>query len=191
MQDLDDDIKLSFESTLVEQLDQREVGGSGFARGNEILEKAVALLRKVSQVSSTAQVSPAVLVPPPCDDPVEFGNGGVCVLDNEEEDIVLTLSKPEHMAPNKRARIIKELMKQQLASLKIKVGCHHGHFNLLSESWKLPKGLTVIQLVNLWLVGSKKEHAQPLRRLSSLRMNHANAAQETHSKTIRVIGEIE
>ena len=54
MQDLSDELKLSFESTLVEQLDQRQVGGSGFVRGNEILEKVEALLEKVLQVSSTA-----------------------------------------------------------------------------------------------------------------------------------------
>ena len=50
-----------------------------------------------------------------CDDPVEFGHGGVCVSDNEEEDIALALNEPERMAPNKRTRIIKELPKHQLS----------------------------------------------------------------------------
>ena len=191
MQDLKEELKSSFKSTLVEQLDQREVGGSGFARGNEILEKVEALLEKVSQVSSAAQVPPAVLAPPLCDDPVEFGHDSGCVSDNEEEDIVLALDEPERMAPNKRARIIKELTTHQLASRKIKVGYHHGQFNPLPASWKLPKGLTVIQLVNLWLVGSKKEHVPPLRRLSPRLMKHIDKKGKIRSKMTRVMGEIE
>ena len=39
-------LKASFESTLVEQLDQRKVGGSGFARGNKIAEKLDTLFEK-------------------------------------------------------------------------------------------------------------------------------------------------
>ena len=95
MQDLKDELKLSFELTLIDQLDQRKVGGSGFARGDNILEKAETLLKKVSHVSFAAQVSPSVLPPPPCDDPVEFGYGGVCVSGNKEEDVVLALGEPE------------------------------------------------------------------------------------------------
>ena len=161
IQDLKEGLKSSFGLTLVEQLNQREVDGSGFARGNKILEKVEALLKKVLQVSFAEQVSPAALSPLLCDDPVEFGHGGGYVLDNKKEDIVLGLDEPERMAPNNHARIIKELTTQQLASRKIKVGYHHGHFNPRLASWKLPKGLIVIQLVNLWLVESKKEHPPP------------------------------
>ena len=32
------DLKSSFEETLIDQLDQRQVGGSGFTRGNKILK---------------------------------------------------------------------------------------------------------------------------------------------------------
>ena len=191
MQDLKDDLKSSFKLMLVEQLDQREVGGSGFARGNEILEKVEALLHKVSQVSSAAQVSPAAPAPPPFDDPVEFGHDVGCVSDNEEEDIVLALDEPGKMAPAKRARIIKQVTNEQLANRKIKVGFHHGHFNPLPASWKMPNGLTVIQLVNLWLVGSKTEHVPPLRRLSPLLMKHVDKKGKIRSKMSTVMGEIE
>ena len=78
MQELKDDLMSSFKSTLIEQLDEREVGGSGFARGNEILEKVEALLEKVLQVSATAQV-PAVSASTACGDPIEFEHGGGCV----------------------------------------------------------------------------------------------------------------
>ena len=43
MAELRMDLKSSFESTLIEQLNQREVGGSGFARGNVLVSKMEAL----------------------------------------------------------------------------------------------------------------------------------------------------
>ena len=46
------ELKASFESTLVEQLDQREVGGSGFVRGNEIADKLDTLLEKCMEPPS-------------------------------------------------------------------------------------------------------------------------------------------
>jgi hypothetical protein len=190
MRELKDELKSSFKSTLIEQLDEREVGGSGFARGNEILEKVEALLEKVSQVSATAQV-PAVCAPTVCDDPVDFEHGDGCVSENEEQDIVLALDEPARMTPNKRARIIKQTTKEQIASRKIKVGFHHGHFNPLPASWKIPKGLTVIQLVNLWLVGSEKEHVPPLRKIPRGLLQHIDKGSRMRSQMKTVMGEVE
>ena len=190
MQELKDDLMSSFKSTLIEQLDEREVGGSGFARGNEILEKVEALLEKVSQVSATAQV-PAVSASTACGDPIEFEHGGGCVSDNEEHDIVLALDEPARMMPNKRARIIKQATKEQIASRKIKVGFHHGHFNPLPASWKIPKGLTVIQLMNLWLVGSENEHVPPFRKLTRGLLKHIDKGSRMRSQMKTVMGEVE
>ena len=53
---------------------------------------------------------------------VEKNDGIVSDNDNEEEDVVLALAKPEHMYPNRRARIIRQRTQEQLASRKIKVG---------------------------------------------------------------------
>jgi hypothetical protein len=162
MQELKDELKLSFKSTLIDQLDQRGVGGSGFTLGNEILEKVEALLEKVSQVSALEQ-APAVCAPTACEDLIEFECGDGCVSDNKEQDIVLALDEPEQMSPTKHSWIIKQATQEQLSFQKIKVGHHHDHFSPLPfpSSWKIPKGLTIIQLVNLWLVGSEKEHASP------------------------------
>ena len=54
MQELKDELESSIKLTLVEHLNQRKVGGSEFARGNEILEKIKALLEKDVQVSAAA-----------------------------------------------------------------------------------------------------------------------------------------
>ena len=46
-----------FESTLNDQLDRREVGGSNYARGDEILGKLETLMKQVKKVSHAAQAS--------------------------------------------------------------------------------------------------------------------------------------
>ena len=134
IQDLKDNLKSSFKLMLIEQLSQREVGGSGFTRSNEILEKVKALLHEVSQVSSVVQASPGVPAPVSFEDPVEFGHAVGCVSNNEEQDIVLAINELEQMASAKRAWTIQQLTNEKLANCTIKVGFHHGHFNLLPAS---------------------------------------------------------
>ena len=97
------DLKSSFESTLIKQLDHRKVGGSGFAKGNEIIEKLETLLEKVSEVSRTSQM-------PPCDpaleDLTDLGESGGHASEDEEDDIIIELDEPERMNPKRRARIV-------------------------------------------------------------------------------------
>lgn len=76
MTELKAELKASFESTLIEQLNQRDVGGSGFARGNEIAEKLNAILNKVADLSRTAQVSTGVSKLPAMDEMSELEESG-------------------------------------------------------------------------------------------------------------------
>ena len=159
---LKDDHKLSFNLTLVNRLDQSKIGGSRVVCGNKFLKKVTTLHERVVHVFAVVQ-APTVYTPAVHDDLVEFEAGCGCVSDNEKQDIILVLNKSERMLPsNKCAQIIKQATKEQLASQKIKVGYHHGQFNPLVISWKIAKGLTLIQLENFWLVGSEKEHVSPL-----------------------------
>ena len=123
------DLKASFKSTLVEQLDQREVGGSGFARGNEIVDKLETLLEKASEVARVAQAPTSA---PALAAECEEGTSGH--VSDEEEDVVIALDEPARMAPSKRARIIKRRTDEQLSARKVKVGYHHGRFNPLPAS---------------------------------------------------------
>ena len=85
MEDLLVKQRASFEPTLVDQLNKREVGGSGFARGNEIVEMLETLLEKVSEVLRATQAAPSVPVLSPLDDeaPPELGKGDGYVLEEE------------------------------------------------------------------------------------------------------------
>ena len=42
------------------------------------------------------------------------------------------------------------------------MGYHHGRCSRLPSIWKYPKGTTVIQLMNLWLVWNRRDHVPPL-----------------------------
>ena len=184
------DLTSSFESTLIAQLDQREVGGSGFARGNEIVQKLETLLEKVSEVSRTAQLSPRATALPH-DDLPELGESGGFISDEGEEDMILLLDEPERMPPKKRARIIQQRTQEQLTSRKLKVGYHHGKFNPLPASWRYPPGLTLIQLINLWLIGSPKEHVPQLRKIPTSLLTHFDKRGKTRSKMKVVMREVE
>ena len=181
------DLKSTFESTLIEQLDQREVGGSGFARGNEIVEKLETILERVAAPAPAAASAPAV-----AEDVLGFGeDGGHVSDDDEEEDIVLALDEPEHMPPRKRARIIRDRTQEQLSNRKMKCGYHHGLFNPLPSSWTYPKGMTVIQLMNLWLIGSPRESVPPLGKLKTVVISHFDARGKVKSKMKTVMNEIQ
>ena len=195
MAELKAELKSSFESTLIEQLDQREVGGSGFARGNEIVAKLEALIEKVSEVSRAAQAAPVVPTLPPYDDEpaADLGYGDGFVSDDEEEDVVIALeeAQPTDTSRRTRARFVQQRTQEQLAKRKIKVGYHHGHFNPLPASWRFPKGLTVIQLVHLWLVGSEKEHVPALKKLKPSLLAHFDPAGRVRSRMKFVMREVE
>ena len=113
------------------------------------------------------------------------------VEEEEEEDVVLELDEPARMSPHKRARIINERTHQQLANRKMKVGFHHGQFSPLPASWRYPKGLTVIQLIHLWLIGSPKEHVPPLKKIGSELVRHIDKCGMTRSKMKTLMRQVE
>ena len=124
----------------------------------------------------------------------DFGDsGGFASADAEEEDVERQLldDPAARMCPRKRARIVERRTREQLAGRKIRVGFHHGHFNPLPASWKMPKRLTVLQLANLWLVGCEREHVPPLRKLSAVHLHHIDPKGKTRSRMRFVMGEME
>ena len=68
---------------LIAQLEQREVGSSGFARSNKIVQKLETPLEKISEVSHTAQLSPRATTLPHNDLP-ELGEGDGFISDKDE-----------------------------------------------------------------------------------------------------------
>ena len=55
-----------------------------------------------------------------------------------------------------QASIIRDITTQQLKKRKLTVGLHHGKLKPLPSTWEFAKGLTMINLVNMWLMGNIK-----------------------------------
>ena len=73
----------------------------------------------------------------------------------------------------------------------MKVGLHHGQFSPLLASWRYLKGLTVIQLIHLWLIGSPKEHVPPLRKIGSELVRHIDKRGMTRAKMKILMRQVE
>ena len=65
-----------------------------------------------------------------------------------------------------QASIIRDRMTQKLKKQKLTVGLHHGKLNPLPGKFKFPKGITVINLINVWLMGNRNENISPLQYLT-------------------------
>ena len=136
MANLKTDLTSSFQETLIDQLDQHQVGGFGFSQSNEILEKMETLLQKLSEVSLSAQTAPAAPSLPPLEDepaPDLEDVGGF--VSDDEEDVVLELERPGGSAA--RTRFVRQRTQEQLSRRRLKIGFHHGHFSPLPSFLRL------------------------------------------------------
>ena len=61
-----------------------------------------------------------------------------------------------------RDRILRQKNSKQIKSRTLTMGYHHGKLNSFPSTWQYPNGCTVIQLMNLWLIGKRKENVLPL-----------------------------
>ena len=81
-------------------------------------------------------------------------------LHDEEEDIVLPFPDVEEGTAHQAVRV---QTKRQLSERKYTIGYHHGKMNPLPSTWKYPRGITLIHLINLWLIGDKEQNVPPIR----------------------------
>ena len=189
--DLKADLEASFKKTLREELDNRQVGGAGYAQQGEIMAKLDALIEKMTAVTATAATAGTAST-----EDVDFGGSGAAIIDDEEsdeeEDIVLTIEQEDKTtAARKRAKIIRERTAQQLQQRKRLVGYHHGHYSVLPSTWQYPKACTVVQLCNLWLLGIPKESVPPLRKVTPVLVKHFDKNARKLSAMRAVMNEIE
>jgi hypothetical protein len=84
-----------------------------------------------------------------------------------------------------------ERTKKQLKGRQYTVGFHHGKLNPLPLDWHYPKGLTLIQLINLWLIGVRDQNVPPLIQLDSIYVQHFDAGRKKFSKMCTVMRFVE
>ena len=64
--------------------------------------------------------------------------------------------------------IVSQKTSKQMKSCTLTMGYHHGKMNSFPSTWQYPNGCTVIQLMNLWLIGNRKVNVHPLELLKQI-----------------------
>ena len=88
------------------------------------------------------------------------------------------------MAP---ASTIRDRTTQQLKKQKLTVGLYHGKLNPLPSIWEFPKRLTMINLMNMWLMGNIKENTPPLHYITKHHIEHIKNGPNNLSKLRQVM----
>ena len=59
---------------------------------------------------------------------------------------------------------------------------NHGKLNPLPNTWEFPKGLTIINLMNMCLMVNRKENIPPLQYLTNPNVEHINTDPTIYQK---------
>ena len=80
-------------------------------------------------------------------------------IEDDEVDEAITIAGGENsnsttssLSAAVKDGIIRKRTKQQLAKRTLTIGWHHDRLNPLPSTWSFPRGFTVIQLINMWLL---------------------------------------
>ena len=114
------------------------------------------------------------------EDDVDFGGGGTSASlyedFDEENEIVIPIrqhtrpvqtSAVQHASLVQHNKKMRKKSRDQLMKRTLTMGFHHNHLSPLPSSWEYPKQMTLIQLINMWLLGSLKDNIPPLKTLSA------------------------
>ena len=144
---------------LKDDIDAREIGGPGFVQANIILSNLDEIIThdKVTTNQSTGKMEDQFLHI--VEDRVsseekimiflkeEIYNGYCGAIVEDQNPFLLAMTQ---------ASIIRDRTTQQSNKQKLTVGFHHGKLNPLPSTWEFPKGLTMINLMNMWPMGNRK-----------------------------------
>ena len=118
---------------------------------------------------------------PPLSSPVEESmdhcDGGFDMMEEEDGEIVIPLV--EESTAN---QLVQQRTTKQLKKCQYTIGWHHGRMNPLPSTWRYPSGLTLIQLINFWLIGTKDKNVPPLANVSPHWVCHFDKNGRAYSK---------
>jgi hypothetical protein len=116
-----------------------------------------------------------------------FGDG-VELYDEDDDDIVLPLVADEGTIDQLVQRRTTKQLKERVYS----VGLHHGQLNTLPGRWKYPNKLSLIQLINLWLLGGgQKSNVPPLKNLDTCCVLHFDPGAREYSRMKHVMKRVQ
>ncbi|KAL3781326.1 hypothetical protein ACHAW5_007180 [Stephanodiscus triporus] len=161
---------LSFEQMLKSELDAREISGSAYAQVHAMMAKTDELMARMARM-----MDPCKLQLIPLSSPAETG-----------EDVVNGIAIPvdvEGIADQMRQNKSQATMKAHGFTL----GWHHNKLTPLPADWCYPKGMNLLQLLDLWLVGIPAQNIPPMGKVSTQFIFHIDAKGRMYSKMKQVM----
>ena len=73
----------------------------------------------------------------------------------------------------------------------LNMGYHNGKLNPLPSTWKYTNGCTMIQLMNLWLIGKREENVPSLEIAGADLVSHIDNGSWIFSKMRQVMSKVE
>ena len=101
------------------------------------------------------------------------------------------VDNPNILSTGARDRIVRQKTSKQMKSCTSTMGYRHGKLNPLPSTWKYPNGCTMIQLMNLWLVGNRKENVPPLAIAGADLVSYIDHGSRIFSKIRQVMIKVE
>ena len=87
--------------------------------------------------------------------------------------------------------IVHQKNRKQMKSRNLTMGYHHVKLNPLPSTWKYPNVFTVIHLMNLWLIGNRKDKVPPLEIAGADLVSHIDNGSRNFSKMRQVMSNVE
>jgi len=173
-----------FAQTLRKELDDREVGGIAYAKMTEMMAKMDSMMSMLTKKERENRPTASAFF-----DEIDniLEESAHFELSNEEdEDIVLPFVDDGTLD-----QLTSKRTSQQLKARKFTIGYHHGKLNPLPSTWRYPKGITLIQLINLWLLGVNDQNVPPLGKVNTQWVYHFDTKARDYSKMKQVMKFVE
>ena len=115
----------------------------------------------------------------------------VFFLEDEDKGTNNMVDNPNLLSTGARDIILRHKNSKQMKIHTLTMGYHHGKLNPLPSTWQYPNGCTVIQLMNLWLIGNRKENVPTLEISGEDLVSHIDNGSRIFSKMRQVMSKVE
>ena len=176
-----------FEATLRRELDNRNIGGSDNAYMAEINNRLTTLLQIAKSNNANVNRNNS-------DEDGDAGGGDgddgtEWFHDESAGDDIMEI--PESVGDGTSDQLVRAHMKTQLKRRRFTVGFHNNRFNVLPAAWRYPKGVTLIHVINLWLIGVRNDNVPPLGILDPQTFKHFDNNARRYSTFKQVMSIVE
>ena len=185
MEEMEVKLCARFEDTLRRELDERKVGGNPSDNSHmaDITNMWKSVMETLKSNNNNVNKSGSG------DDDDDGGNYAVTELFHDESEDAIEI--PDSIDDGTSDQLVRAHTKRQLKRRKFTVGFHHNKFNILPAMWRYPKGMTLIHLINLWLIGAVDDNVPPLGELEPLHFKHFDSGGRKYSQYMQVMTLVE